>query len=193
MLGRLGLQKRIMLYVAMGLVLMFGAFSYIGVQAVHRATDLVFDQRLAMAQSVAAGLSEDFDHVRRDALEETGALGRGTDATVLEEATHRALVHLAGIDRFTFFIVDGVWLVDTRGEVLTSAPRDSGKARPVPLPATAAWASDAVCEPRVLWPEDGEGGQSACISVPLTDAQGTPWARLLISAKAIENWSVSLM
>lgn len=50
MLARLGLQKRIMLYVAMGLVLMFGAFSYIGMQAVHRATELVFAERLAIAR-----------------------------------------------------------------------------------------------------------------------------------------------
>ena len=41
---RLGIQKRIMLYVTVGLTLMFGVFALVGLELVQRATELVYEE-----------------------------------------------------------------------------------------------------------------------------------------------------
>ncbi len=50
-----------MAYVALGLILLFGAFSLVGVQAIRRSTELVFRQRLDLAQALAGDLQGHID------------------------------------------------------------------------------------------------------------------------------------
>ena len=92
--ARLGIQKRIMLYVAVGLVIMFGGFGFLGFLSVREATQLVYEERLATAYTVAGIIERDFLHVARDVDEESRGLLRG-DATKRASAAHALLDHLA--------------------------------------------------------------------------------------------------
>src|SRR3972149_808861 len=79
--SRIGIQTRIMLYVTVGLVTMFGGFAYLGFRAVGDATQLVYEERLSTAYTTASIIERDFVHIARDADEvfadvETRAAGR---------------------------------------------------------------------------------------------------------------------
>lgn len=63
---RLGIQKRVMLYVTLGLAVMFGSFALVGLQSIQEATELVYDQRPSIAYTTAGMLARDFLHVARD-------------------------------------------------------------------------------------------------------------------------------
>ncbi|MCH7984324.1 MAG: hypothetical protein IIC28_10180 [Chloroflexi bacterium] len=80
-MSRLGLQKRIMLYVAIGLAAMFVAVYWLSIQTIERATEASFEERLAIAQTVAVALSNEFDHAIRDAVEDTEWLGGSVSAS----------------------------------------------------------------------------------------------------------------
>lgn len=114
---RLGIQKRIMLYVTVGLLVMFGSFIFVGLRAIDEARDLVFEERLATTHATAGLLERDFLHVARDVEEFSPEL---TEANPLRDsATNRLLTHLSGADRFPFFRVVGVWVLDPSGRLLT--------------------------------------------------------------------------
>ncbi len=55
-LARMGLQTKIMVLSLVGLAVLFGFFGYIGRQAVQQSTQLVFRERIAIAQSIAADI-----------------------------------------------------------------------------------------------------------------------------------------
>jgi hypothetical protein len=66
---RLGLQRRIMLYVTVGLALMFGVLAIVGLDAIDQATQLVFRERLSTASTTAGIMDRDFARVAADARE----------------------------------------------------------------------------------------------------------------------------
>jgi signal transduction histidine kinase len=49
----LGLQRRIMLYVAIGLVILIAGFAFFALRAVNRSSEAILQERLALAQTVA--------------------------------------------------------------------------------------------------------------------------------------------
>jgi hypothetical protein len=51
-LRHLGIQQRIMLYVTVGLVLMYGSLAFLGLQSIQQATDLVYAERLTFGISM---------------------------------------------------------------------------------------------------------------------------------------------
>lgn len=119
--GRIGLQPRIMAYVTIGLVLMFGAFAYEGIQAIQRATDLVLEERLGIAHNLAATVDQSFGHVVSDVEaylkpRRTGT-GNGT-----QERMRDAYAHLSSTD-FSLFTVGSLELAKATGEVLLVEPR----------------------------------------------------------------------
>ena len=59
----LGLQKRIMLYVAVGLAVMFGVVAVLGLDAIDEAARLVYRERLSTAHTTAGILERDFARV----------------------------------------------------------------------------------------------------------------------------------
>jgi signal transduction histidine kinase len=115
---RLGLQKRIMLYVAAGLVLLFGVLAFVGLASIDEATQLVYQERLTTAHTTAGILERDL------ATAAARARKAATAASGSEPAAGMAsnlLDDFADPDEFPFFRVSGVWVVDGRGEPLDSA------------------------------------------------------------------------
>ncbi len=130
-MGRWGLQKRIMAYVAVGLFIGFAAFFFVGMRAVRRSTQFVFEERLAIAEKVAAELGNQIDHVIPDAEERLAGLTPQASKASLDDAADRARRHFIRVDRFAFFDVDSLWLVDATGTLLAEAPAGSYKASQV--------------------------------------------------------------
>ena len=119
-LVRPGLQRRIMLYVIVGLALMFGALAILDLGAISRATDLVYQERLTTAYTTAGIFDRDFARVAGDALEtaqESGVLA----APVRPGAAADLLDHLDRTDPYAFFSASGVWLLDGTGNLLDQA------------------------------------------------------------------------
>ncbi|MEE8362776.1 MAG: ATP-binding protein [Dehalococcoidia bacterium] len=186
MLGQLGLQKRIMLYVTLGLVVMFGGFSLIGMQAVNRGRQLAFEERLAIAESVAASLAGELGHVVRDTAEDMEGLTPGASKAALQGATEKAYRHLAATDEFSFFSVTAVAMFDSAGRFITAAPSDAPfvGARALEVVGTEAVAAGPAA--RVIWLGEGEW-RSPCLSIPLIDARGGTWARMLVHIEGVRS------
>lgn len=119
---RLGLQRRIMLYVTVGLTLMFGVVAVLGLGAIGEATELVYRERLTTAHTTAgtivrefADLAAEVDEARQDLfpLPESGAPAG---------AAPRLLSRLQLTpELYRFIRVTGVWLLDTSGQLLEQA------------------------------------------------------------------------
>lgn len=130
---RLGIQQRIMLYVVVGLAVMFGSFAFLGLQSIQQATDLVYEERLSTAYTIIGILRTDFSHVARDAQEESGGLA-AADAQRQAIAAGDLLDHLSKTDPFRFFQVTGLWILDADGRFLggrwdaRTGPRQRGSA-----------------------------------------------------------------
>ncbi len=127
----LGIQQRIMLYVAVGLVVMFGSFAFVGLQSIQQATDLVYEERLSTAYTIISILRMDFSHVARDAQEASAGLA-AADAQRQAIAAGDLLDHLSKTDPFRFFQVTGLWILDADGRFLGAA------GTPVPGPDSEA-------------------------------------------------------
>lgn len=138
-LDRVGIQTRIMLYVTVGLAVMFGGFASLGFRAVGEATDLVHEERLSTAYTTAGIIERDLLHVARD-VDEVFANADTRSADRLEVATRRLLGHLAQTDPFPFFRVAGVWLVMGPGALGAAAgePRSGSAGQIATVSTTAA-------------------------------------------------------
>jgi len=108
---RLGLQKRIMLYVTVGLALLFGVVAFVGLGAIDQATQLVFGERLTTAHTTAGILERDLARVATDVGEAELQLGPAAGAGASETA-QRLLDHFTRTDPYPFFQVSGIWLLD---------------------------------------------------------------------------------
>ena len=92
----LGLQRRIMLFVVAGLTLMFGVMAVLGLGAIGQATNLVFQERLATAETTAAIIDQDLAQVAADAREEGEELGVWQAGRLAPSAADALLGHLSG-------------------------------------------------------------------------------------------------
>ena len=118
--SRIGIQTRIMLYVTVGLAVMFGGFAYLGFRAVGEATELVYQERLRTAYTTASIIERDFIHVARDTDEVFAGLDTRA-AEGLRPTAARLLRHLADTDPFPFFRVAGVWILTDAGTTNAAA------------------------------------------------------------------------
>ena len=109
-----------MLYVTVGLVIMFSAFAFLGLQSIQRATQLVFDERLATTYTTAGIFERDFLHVARDVKESSPQLLAPYE-NERDIAAIGLLAHLANTDPFPFFQVTGVWVLSPQGTLLAQA------------------------------------------------------------------------
>lgn len=175
----MGLQKRIMLYAAVGLALMFGLFAYLGFSALDRTTELVLQERVKLAQSVAAAVEQSLDHVVSDVMEET-VEGIRWPPPVLAAELYR---HLTEIDAFALMSISGVWVLDGSGRLLAASPYEVGwgpdwaeLARRV---ASAGQATVAEAVSTV-----GPGIPFAVVGLPLSDEGGTVQRVVLVHTQA---------
>lgn len=182
----LGLQRRIMLYVGTSLVLLFGGYFIIGVGTVNRSTDMVFGERLTIAQSVAASVGQEFDHSIRDSIDELKILTTSSDQATAFSVVGEIYVHLSEIDAFTFFNVRHVILLREGGEIISAAPpflRDTD-ARTFPALRSETLPTDPNL--RFFWNETPDGEGVLCISRPVRDANGGVWAHLIIEMSPVD-------
>ncbi|MDO8750517.1 MAG: HAMP domain-containing protein [Dehalococcoidia bacterium] len=187
MLDRLGLQKRITVYVTTGMVVLFGAFAYLGIQAVDRSTEMVFQDRLAIAQGAAASVSRDIIHVIENVQEQTSGLTTSNDRAALETAAFETFAHLTATGHFSFFTVTSVWLLDISGQFLAAAPAESAGADQQMLAANLAQALAAHPGAWALSVDGGRPGQFASIGAPLLDAQGNTWGWVVANTEPVSS------
>jgi HAMP domain-containing protein len=116
----LGLQRRIMLYVAVGLSIMFGVLAFLGLGAIDQATELVFNERLASAHTTASTLERELGGVATDVREEATELFANTDPGATGGA-ERLLSRFPPGDSSPFFRVSGLWILDSAGRLLSQA------------------------------------------------------------------------
>lgn len=178
-LGRIGLQKRIFLYVATGVALMLSVFAYLGLRAVRHSTDLVFEERLTLAQELAAGLSLGFAHVAKDVKEDMAGVNNQSDRLSLEKAVGLARYHVAEVDKFPLFKIGGFWLI-TREKQLVAEPSQ-------PLPYDEAWITSHFNKDfslKVLSPPTAEDRSFVYLLMPLVDTKKEVWSLALINTLA---------
>ena len=122
-LDRLGLQRRIMVYVAVGLSAMFGVVAILGFEAIDQATKLVFAERLATAHTTASIIERDFERLATRAREEAGEAAQevGSATSPSPGIASEILAALAESEVSPFFRVRAVWRVDAAGTVVESA------------------------------------------------------------------------
>ena len=118
----LGLQKRIMLYVVVGLAVMFGVVAVLGLDAIDEATRLVYRERLSTAHTTAGILERDFVRVAATIEEAHAELFPGSGSRVPEGTATRLLARFKRTpDVYPFFAIQGVWILGVTGQVLDEA------------------------------------------------------------------------
>ncbi|MFV2064657.1 MAG: hypothetical protein ACC726_14280, partial [Chloroflexota bacterium] len=115
-LRRLGLQRRIMLLVTVGLATMFAIGGFLGLNAIDQAAQLVFRERLATAYSTVAMVERDFDRLTDDISPVAAAAESETISTPGQLA--QDTLDRVGVDgRYSFFSVVGTTVLDENGDV----------------------------------------------------------------------------
>jgi signal transduction histidine kinase len=120
-LPRLGLQRRIMLYVTLGLAAMFGTLAFLGLGAIDEATRLVFQERLSTAYTTAGIIERDFGRIATDVQETSRVLSTTIGSSGSRLRAAELLEHFARADPSPFFQVSGIWLLDPAGHVVDTA------------------------------------------------------------------------
>lgn len=116
-----GLQRRIMLYVIVGLAAMFSVITFLGLGAIGEATQLVYQDRLTTAYTAAASLERDFAHLAGDVLETDEQFAAMSGPGFGQPSAATIFGHLDQGNPYTFFEVTGLWLLDASGRVLGEA------------------------------------------------------------------------
>jgi signal transduction histidine kinase len=187
MLKRIGIQKRIMAYVTIGLLLLFGGFSYLGVQAVGRSAELVAEERLASARGIAFGIGQDLGLLAKDVEEKTSTITADVGGIALTRRLHEASSYLTSSDGYPFFRVTGLSLLDSGGRVLASTSPDTVKPDQQGLRFELTQSLVGQSGPRVLWLEDGHPDQFATVAVPLVNAQGETWSWAVVGTEVVRR------
>src|SRR5512143_1333482 len=76
-LQRLGLQRRIMLYVTGGLLVVMAAYSAVSLQAIRQSTDLVFRERQMVAGTVARQADDELSGMQQELSAVGAVVGKG--------------------------------------------------------------------------------------------------------------------
>jgi two-component system sensor histidine kinase UhpB len=119
---RLGLQRRIMLYVTVGLTVMFGVVALLGLDAIGEATELVYRERLTTAHTTAGTIVREFAHVAAEVDEAGRDLFPRPASGAPAGAAARLLARLErSPELYRFLRVSGVWLLDGSGRLREQA------------------------------------------------------------------------
>lgn len=184
--SELGLQRRIMLYAVIGFALLFGGYFALGMYTVNRSTEMVFRERLTIAQSVAALLGQEFDHAISDAIEEMDSVTASSDQLSTDSAVRDTFSHLSEVDRFSLFEIERVHLIHKNGEFISTAPSwpvGRSSKTPPPLPELD-FASSLM---QFVWVESEPGVGFLFVSQPIGDADDTGWANLVLEVSLVQS------
>ncbi len=181
-IGPIGLQRRIMLYAAVGLAILFVSWGVISARGVDRISALLLSERLTAADSVAAVVGLDLKHVVNDLEEELEPLRDSDDVTDLQRLAEEALEHLMLIDEFEFFSPTRLVVLGLTGDLRAVAPRGDppSQAEIQSLHDEIGHPVESVIRPATELAIDGES--FAVASVPLSggafDDVGTAYVLL---------------
>jgi signal transduction histidine kinase len=121
--ARLGLQRRIMLYVSAGLVVCSAVYALVALQAIQQSTDLVFHERLIVAGTIAHEVDDDLAHMDQ----ELAAAGEAASPALAAHQTDAALAPLQALYQHweLFHGLTGrcvILVTDPQGRVTLSEP-----------------------------------------------------------------------
>jgi len=114
----MGTQRRIFVYVSVGLVAISGLLAAIGIRGIRLATDEVFEARLGTAKSLTLILERDVLHVVAEVQRSGADLGQAKPGPELDQVAGKLLDHIAIDDTFSFFQPDGIIVMDSEGNHL---------------------------------------------------------------------------
>lgn len=174
--GRLGLQRRIMLYVAVGLVLMFAIGAYVGLLAIHQATDLVYRERQSTAFVTAGMLDQNLRDIAHNVEFVRSRLLRTNPPEGLEEIGQELLAEVSHSSS-PFVRTQDLFLIDWRSGAQVTVP-SSGGAPPRSIPTSILAATQ---ETSIIGPAASAGGPYfGSIVIPIRDdAGGLCWIVVL--------------
>ncbi len=118
--NRIGLQFRIMSYVTVGLLMLFGGLGYLDALSIRDTTDQVFRERIALAQSLARDVEQDLDFLASDLR--MGARGLNLPGKDLNKAADNLYQLLKLHSSSQFFHVSFVGIKDEEGNLLAGVP-----------------------------------------------------------------------
>ncbi|MBI4312804.1 MAG: sensor histidine kinase [Chloroflexi bacterium] len=183
---RLGLQRRIMLYVAIGLVAMFSVGAYLGFLAIHQATQLVYDERQGTAFATAAALESSLQELAHGVGFMRGRLLKGDSAQDIEAIGLDLLAQSSYVQQSSlssFVVPQGLWLVDREGESKLALPGPGSVASHF----LSVSALSAVQEPSVFFMPESASSDTyfGTLVVPVKDDAGdVAWRVILVLASA---------
>ncbi|MBI4336734.1 MAG: HAMP domain-containing protein [Chloroflexi bacterium] len=119
---RLGLQRRIMLYVAVGLALMVGLGAYGGLLAINQATELVYQERLGTAFTTATILDHNVQELANNVELMSTRLLRAESSQETQQTAKELLQLVSASGSFPLVRADSLWLIDEEGKVQLALP-----------------------------------------------------------------------
>jgi nitrate/nitrite-specific signal transduction histidine kinase len=122
---RLGLQRRIMLYVTAGLVAFSAIYGFVALQAIQQATAQVFRERLLTALTVSAAMDENLAHLQDELQDASVAVAPALAANDLTTARISLLALYNHLAR-SYQLTDAcrLSLTDPQGNVLWTEPAE---------------------------------------------------------------------
>lgn len=181
-LFNMGLQKRIFLYVSIGLAILLGVFSYLGLRAIRYSTDLVFQERLGLAHQLAAGLGLGFEHIADDVKDDMDGITPISSRSDQETAVRRTFHHLTRVDKFPLFKVTGVHLITEDNRVIAEPQR------PLPMSMDSiALHIKGESRVKVFSLSESEASSFVFIMIPLTYSDEGIWGLVLVDTIAISS------
>lgn len=139
---RLGLQRRIMIYAAVGLGLLFVAWGVISRTSIDRVSELLLEERLATAQSVAAAFANELHHMRNDLGEDMELFSATAARAETGRTAEDSFTHLATVDEFTYFEVDGLVLIREDGTISATSPASFTETHALRIVPGGVWPLD---------------------------------------------------
>ncbi|MBI2165190.1 MAG: HAMP domain-containing protein [Chloroflexi bacterium] len=167
---RLGLQRRIMLYVGLGLATMFVVGAYLGLLSIRQATELVYQERLGTASTTAAILEHNLRELVHQVEAVQNRLLRVDSPEELEQIGRDLFGQVSADTSFPFVRAQGVSLLDREGRVRLVIPSPAGVA--VEIEAGEPWKG---LEGALLLParasSPSESNVFGTLQVPVTDGE----------------------
>ena len=154
-----------MIYAAVGLGILFTSWGVISRSSIDQVSDLLIKERLATAQSVSAAFSGELHHMRNDLAEDVeDVFSTGSNA---QQITADSFNHLAAVDEFTYFEIEGLAVIGESGGVLALAPQGFAPDQPQGLESDNVWPID----PFTTFIATNDS-VTIVVSVPIVDEQG---------------------
>lgn len=164
-----------MIYAVVGFGVMFVTWGVISRNSVDQVSDLLLEERLATAQSIAASFAGDLLHIRNDLAEDMKGIGAALASGEAQIAIDEAFTHVATVDEFAYFEIEGLVVVRENRQVIAKAP------------ASLTPAIIGMIAPDGTWPTDPystiskDGVVTIVVNIPVHDNVGN----LSLSAYAL--------